>query len=302
MPPTQYYKYLNVEGATLTLRNRNFKHSKPSEFNDPKDLTVEMIFPEGEEAALGSIKNNFNDVILKNLDRTPTCSSARMRMQIGMLQAAFKKNPGAAAIMKEAVQKEPLSAFYNLENARQFAKGNLAELNSLLQMNRVFCVSERIDSFKMWSVYAQEHQGIALRILPNLSKDSKFKLFRKVSYRPARPPLYENGIAFLEGALFEGRDAATKRIIDNIVYTKTLDWEHETEHRLVIPVLGEKDWNLMPYHPEEIIELYLGAKIEANTAAEMIQLAKAVNPNIIIYRCYIAGDDEVRYHLEWGAM
>jgi hypothetical protein len=34
------YKYLDVQGAKLTLENKCFRHSKPSYFNDTEDFTV----------------------------------------------------------------------------------------------------------------------------------------------------------------------------------------------------------------------------------------------------------------------
>ena len=37
LPPL--YKYLNVQGAKLTLGNRTFRHAKPSDFNDIEDMT-----------------------------------------------------------------------------------------------------------------------------------------------------------------------------------------------------------------------------------------------------------------------
>jgi hypothetical protein len=41
LPPL--YKYLDVQGAKLTLGNRTFKHAKPSDFNDTEDLTIQSI-------------------------------------------------------------------------------------------------------------------------------------------------------------------------------------------------------------------------------------------------------------------
>jgi hypothetical protein len=43
------------------------------------------------------------------------------------------------------------------------------------------------------------------------------------------------------------------------------------------------DWNAMPYHPEEISELYLGAKQPDALKAEIVTLAQAVNPAMSIF-------------------
>ena len=65
LPPL--YKYLDVSGAKLTLGNKKFKHSKPSDFNDTEDLTIHSIFREDIEEALEKIASNFTDVILEHL-------------------------------------------------------------------------------------------------------------------------------------------------------------------------------------------------------------------------------------------
>jgi len=57
---------------------------------------------------------------------------------------------------------------------------NLAGPGSL---PHTLCVTTHKDSEKMWSGYAENHKGIALRIEANVAKDSKFQLFRKVTYR-----------------------------------------------------------------------------------------------------------------------
>ena len=64
----------------------------------------------------------------------------------------------------------------------------------------------------------------------------------------------------MSATLFEDQDASARASMHDIIYTKTLDWQHEKEYRLVIPLdEGEEDWSLLKFHPEEITELYLGA-------------------------------------------
>jgi hypothetical protein len=62
LPPL--YKYLNVNGAKLTLGNRTFRHAKPSNFNDIEDMTIGSIFPEETEGALKRLSEGFGEVIL----------------------------------------------------------------------------------------------------------------------------------------------------------------------------------------------------------------------------------------------
>jgi hypothetical protein len=285
LPPL--YKYLDVEGAEFTLRNGNFKHAKPSEFNDLEDLTIRSIFPESDEAALQEIKDNFTDILLHNLDRAPTCINLQMRQQIALIQKVYRENPDAAKAIKEITKNDAISTLYDLDGLKQRSKGYVEEINNFMQGFRVLCVSQDNTSMQMWTRYAQDSQGIVLRILPSVKRDSKFLRFRKVEYHATRPPLHKNVLEFLESGLFGDQEQRIREIMDDIIYSKTLEWEHEDEYRLVIPILDDRDWRLMPYHPEEIPELYLGHKASKEVKAEVIELAKKRNPQIRIFHSCI---------------
>jgi hypothetical protein len=163
-----------------------------------------------------------------------------------------------------------------------------------MQGYRILCVSSRKDSECMWDRYAEGHQGIVLRISPNIDKDSKFQLFRPVTYQAFRPTLYESAEAFQESSVFGDQQAHIKEAMDKIVYAKTLEWEYEHEYRLAIPIHSDKDWDTLGYHPEELSELYLGAKATDNWKAEVVALAKSVNPDIAVYEMFYNGNGNLR--------
>ena len=163
----------------------------------------------------------------------------------------------------------------------------VAEINLLMQNWRVLCVSTLNNSEEMWVRYADGHQGIVLRIVPNLEKESKFQRLAPVVYREKRPSLYESAASFQEDSLFGNQQTRFKKSLDTIIYSKTLDWENENEYRLAIPLgHGERDWNTLSYHPDEISELYLGVKMAVESKTEIIGLAQAVNPNIKIFEMF----------------
>jgi len=169
------YKYLSVEGARLTLGNRCFRHAKPSTFNDTEDLTVRSLFPEDDEIALGIIENGFTDLLLNHVDDVPTCLNEGMRAKVALILAAFKANPDAARIVKEA--KTVIPSVFDLEQMKQRHLDFVAEINAFMQGFRILCVSSRKDSDRMWDRYAEGHRGIVLKISPNIVKDSKFQRF-----------------------------------------------------------------------------------------------------------------------------
>jgi hypothetical protein len=292
---SRLYKYLDVSGARLTLRNRNFKHSKPSEFNDRTDMTIERLFPEADETTLAAAWSNFTDIIVKNVDKTPTCANEAMRNQLSLLQEAFRQYPEKIEFIKAQAKEIPISELYDLNKMSEWSSSYVAEINDFLQQYRILCVSETPDNMQMWCRYAQAHEGIVLRITPNLQKDTKFARFRAVNYYRTRPSLYDDPIRFLEGGLFGDQNGRTTLIMDRTIYAKTLDWAYEREQRLVIPISGE-DWNVMPYHPEEITELFLGAKMHDDVKREMVKLAEELNPEISIFQA-VKGSTGVSFFL-----
>ena len=284
MPLPPLYKYLDFQGALLTLGDRTFKHAKPSDFNDTEDLTLQSIFPEETEVELKKIEHGITDVILQHLNDPPTCSSP-MREQIALIQHVYRTNPEAANVVKAEMANEGAEPVFDVNHMRMLAETVVKEINEHMQATRVLCVTTHKDSEKMWAEYAGNHKGIALRIEPNLAKNSKFQRFRPVSYREKRPPLYEDTDEFIAGSLFGHLETSTRAMVDKIVYTKTLKWAHESEYRLAIPLRkNEEPWNADPYHPEEIVELYLGLAMEKADADRIVGMALAVNPNIAIFR------------------
>jgi hypothetical protein len=291
LPPL--YKYLDVRGAQLTLGNRSFKHSKPSEFNDKEDLTIRSIFPESDEVALAEMNKGLTDILLKHLYETPTVENPTQRAKIVLMQQVFQTHPEAAKLVKEQMKS---SKVFSLEQMRAKNKQFVNEINEFMQGYRILCVTELNNSEQMWERYAQKHEGIVLRIVPNLKKDSKYQLFRKVEYQDARPPLYESTFSFLESCIFGDQEARRRTILEKIVYAKTREWEYEHEYRLAIPIHADgQDWNTMPYHAEEITELILGHKMPEDTKSEIIGLAKSVNPTIDIFNVLCDDDGKLSF-------
>ncbi len=277
------YKFLDPIGGNLTLGNGSFKHAKPSDFNDIEDLTISGVFPGTIEDSLQEIEHNFATIIIRNLEREPTCASP-MREQLLAIQAIIKANPGNKAILSAGLD-QARGDIYDVEHMKRITASFVDEINEFLQSYRVLCVTQNVHSNRMWGEYAQGHSGIAVRIEPNLEKDSKFKLFQEVKYQDDRPTVYESPTQFIQDSLFGDKDQIIARCLDKIIYTKTRDWEHEEEYRLVIPVLNhEAPWDILPFHPEEVTELYLGASIENSVKHEIVGYARIRNPEIRIFR------------------
>ena len=159
------------------------------------------------------------------------------------------------------------------------------DTNEFMQGHRVLCVTTDKASGRMWEEYAQDDQGIVLRIEPNVAKASKFEKFAPVTYQEKRPSIYARTIDFAKESLFGDQAARARSTMDRIIYAKTNDYTFEREYRLAIPLgEGEEDYRTLAYHPEEVTELYLGASMTAGDKADILAKARAVNPTIKVFQ------------------
>jgi hypothetical protein len=274
------YKYLGVEGARKTLGNRTFRHTKPSTFEDLEDMTVQSVFPEDVEAALATLSDGCVDVIIENVNVTPTCKP-QLAKTVEELQGILRSDPGMAEALKEQMKE---SGIFDAEQMRATAEAFVKETNEFMQGYRVLCVTTDRASERMWEDCAEDHQGIVLRIEPSTEKDSKLTRFRPVTYRRSRPAIYDQTLDFMKDSLFADQEAKTQAILDKIIYAKTLPYKFENEYRLAIPSGEDGDWDTLPYYPEEITELYLGLAMTKSDKNDIVAKAKTVNPKIAIFQ------------------
>ena len=136
------------------------------------------------------------DCLAKHVDDNPTSANPQIRTKVRQLQAIFKANPDAANIMNEAMKKTGTPPILDREQMKKRNRDFVAEINLLMQNWRVLCVSTLNNSEEMWVRYADGHQGIVLRIVPNLEKDRKFQRFAPVVYRESGPRFMKAQLAF----------------------------------------------------------------------------------------------------------
>jgi len=205
---------------------------------------------------------------------------------------ASKNLQGEPTGCRDHARGDKEAELYDVDYWRERSKAFVEEINAFMQGYRVLCVTTNKDSDQMWEGYAEKHKGIVLRIVPNIKKDSKFQKFAPVHYHQERPSLYDNTMDFAKGSLFGDQETAKRAMLDKIIYSKTLQWKHESEYRLAIPLAeGEEDWTTLPYHPEEITELYLGIAMTPEDKTEIVGKAKALNPSIAVFQARRLGKD-----------
>jgi hypothetical protein len=141
----------------------------------------------------------------------------------------------------------PEKAAEDFDSFRDWAMKMLSEKwQATMAQTRFVCFSAKPDSIRMWSYYAQAHEGICVGY--DTTK-RPFWVTQKVKYQNPETPF--DVIAAFESDPTE--------IYANITCRKSSEWEFEEEYRIA-PNLG--DIRQIPFHPSAIKEIRFGVRIK----------------------------------------
>jgi hypothetical protein len=203
LPPL--YKYLDVNGAKLTLNNRTLSSCEALHFRDSEDMTIQSVFPEDVEATVTRLADCCVDVFVENIDAAPTCRP-ELAQTVQELQAILKADPTKVETLKQQMKE---LGIFDADSMRASSDAFVKETNEFLQRYRIFCATTTNSSERMWEDYAQDHEGIVLRLEPSVEQNSKFLKFRAVAYHALRPPIYEQTTDYMNDSLFADQEART---------------------------------------------------------------------------------------------
>ncbi len=123
-----------------------------------------------------------------------------------------------------------------------------------------------------------------MRLVPNVERDSVLRLMSSVTYQELRPSLYENTLDFISNSLFGDQQADRMKMLQRVIYTKTLRWHHEGEYRVAVPIgEGERPWNTLRFHADEIAEVHLGLGLSDIDRTVIRTIATRLNPATRIF-------------------
>ncbi len=280
------YKYLDIEGAKKLLSDKTILFSRPSDFNDPFDSyidnTVNFDFDEGSFKRLiciirksSELGKNFNGVFKKDEKNYYNNLSLDDKKEYMNKWADNIKRGGLEEYRKVLLNfNEKMS-----EGTRE-----------ILKSTGVFCASRVFNSLLMWSHYSDNHKGVVIEFYPK-TKDSVFKKVRYVNYSLMRPHLYSSIDEYFEKSVYSEKEKTSAEYIDSILYTKFSDWSYEEEIRIARTdvFIGDNIKNAEKaghnFHEEDLISIYIGAKISEEDQKKIINLAKKnIDSYINIYK------------------
>lgn len=277
------YKYVEQDGARKIISNCSLRFARPSEMNDPFDVYIEYLFNIEVKALLHEQKLHLLDLIATDPDsfahrtKTDLQTARKLSIQINSLSDT------------EKIERRSIISkldFYELDSQMKMIGENL-EIErqatiSRLQGTGIFCATRNKKNLLMWAHYGQQHFGIVLGFRPDLARDSFLRLLEPVTYSDIRPTFYN-----FDSDWDSDVDDATKQRIGasinkKIIYTKSSHWAYEEELRLAIPneVKEGETASFIKFYPTELEEIYFGCRANESDKAEILGLAKQLNPKI----------------------
>ena len=284
------YKYMGVLGAKKTLETGTVRFSRPVDFNDPFDMQVEEALGAELEQFLPDLMDGFHEFLSSDVDYS-SLRPSELRESIILLNKSLKAaTTEQRSLLKKELSAEPVEAIFDIERLRQVSREVVHQIHHSMQTSGVFCSTKRQDSLLMWAHYAQSHEGIVLKFLPDASKDSFFLASRPVEYVRQRPLLYRSAAEFIQHAVYMPLLESTRRIVERLTYSKSEEWRYENEYRLVIPDLVPKEekFTTLEFWNHELSAIFLGCRMSEQNRVDIVALGKRLNQKVKIYQSIVS--------------
>jgi Protein of unknown function (DUF2971) len=292
------YKYLNYDGAKSTLANCTLKLSSPLAFNDPFDMKLEealgLEITEFAEA-LGPAVFEF---LSGEIDYTQVRNS-KLGATVILFNRQLKTLTKAELYKrKSAMSSMPVKEIFKFDVLQQQHDDLIDHIQNNFRGSGVFCTSKNKNSLLMWSHYADHHRGAVFKFIPDEMRDSALLISKPVRYTRERPLIYRTPEDLIRNAIMMPLFESVKQMTENLIYTKSVEWQYEEEYRLVIPrfIPAGKTNEMLSFYPEELVAVYFGCRIDEQQKQELTILAREVNSKTQFYQASMARRE---YALEW---
>ena len=268
--PSYLYKYRSTDEMHLnSLQNEKLYLSKPVGFNDP---TESLAFINQDRLFLMAI-NIPNESCLFDHSDTDDWSNNFLLKRTELLNKSL-----------------------------EYIKHNRERV-------KVLCLSEVIDSPLMWSHYAEDHKGFAIRYNTKLLEipecilcENEKRCFCRRPGKPLFPVIYKDerydasAVALARAMYLEFNDGNEDFGYPFPLLTvlqKSRDWEYEREWRIIC---NNTDISFFTLIPDAI---FLGERIGVKLALELSRIAREKNLSLFKMRIDYFSNDFKLYYDEW---
>ncbi|WMI72157.1 DUF2971 domain-containing protein [Aminobacterium sp. MB27-C1] len=284
-----FYKYYSVEGAMKTLKEKKFKWSSPSVFNDPYDCQFSVFSKGSNQEIMEILLEQLIEIALQTRGKEPAFFLPEVQQRFNLIKRRMRDSKSNGQVRHLRNKIRSIGNFYNgnsiLSNLAKTLNNRRQDFSKEV---KIFCVTETNDNLLMWSHYAQEHRGLVIKIkcLPE-GDGSPLCAARKVQYKNSLPCITPDIIAPI--LLSPGRQeyyAKIEEIYLSWFLRKSMVWSYEKEWRVIsYPLMSRRyDFYFCEFHPNEIEGIYLGAKMGNKLKTDFITLISEEYPKCHIYQ------------------
>lgn len=263
------FKYYSPEtGIDHVLQGGTIKWSTPEELNDPFDNQFELDFDKIDDAEIDLLLEEFFGIDFSSIEfQKGDLTISGEEFGNALRQWKLLVSPQEKIELKSCLME-------GIHNVKHYLPMFQQEFMAEMRKTAVFCMSEASDSILMWSLYAQNHTGIAIEFAPNHSQ-SPLSLAQRVEYSADLPKL-----TFRD--LFRGlsnRKAVIEQLIKNFTLTKSKIWSYEQEWRVV--VAGGS--GIRSFSSDDINAVYMGCRMSQTDQDRVKTLVSANYPNAKLF-------------------
>ena len=167
------------------------------------------------------------------------------------------------------------------------AKGSKAILGQFIN-DKLLCLSDVPDSILMWSHYAQNHSGMVLRFTDQ-TPGNPLVMARRVRYLDQMPSLLDEET--LSRKLAGCKVLDTRRIMNEVIYTKSSHWAYEREWRVYAGTGRSSDpYEDIPFNARELDGVIFGVRMDEAEQRDLVELLRARYPHVELLQAKVRAD------------
>ncbi|MDH2404280.1 DUF2971 domain-containing protein [Bradyrhizobium sp. SSUT18] len=270
-----FYKYMTCDTADAVLRNRSLKWSPASAFNDPFDMQFDLHLDFDEESLVRKCGRDFKEIIFGGRDFNPSVGLGNV---LSRLQVIGPRMPTI-----ELDSYIEMAIRMAIKSVAPDMKSMHTDLRNHFGRYKVLCLSERNDSILMWSHYAANHTGIAIRLACLEETDSSWAVAQPIKYCERMPRFVdeEELRALISGQAELRREA----IVERTIFTKAEDWRYEREWRVYRPS-EHTAAEYLEFNPPELSAIYFGCRTPEEAREKISALALTINPDVQLFSAF----------------
>jgi hypothetical protein len=277
------FKYVTSDTGRKIIKNRTLRWSTPPMLNDPFDMQFAFQLRIDRQAAralaLGKLWQHVYGELLDRPLNDLGREIRRCRDELPrMSREEFSRDREFGDIVDTSIDD---------------TEERIAEFSQVIQSHfvndKILCLSEMSESILMWSYYAQNHAGIVLRFTDE-TPDNPLVKARPVRYVDQIPSLFDDEMLSDMLAGYEGMDE--RRIMDEVVYTKSSHWAHEREWR-VYSGRGRSDasYEDVPFNAKELDGVIFGVRTTEADRTTLAELIKTSYPHVALLQARVRTDN-----------